>query len=443
MAARSYYPRAAVSLVLLIEDWGAGTSATYTVTAIPRELEIHRNDHRTADTFRLQLDLRDFPFDPRTVRSARIEALIGDVGPPGSTLPKSGPDTAFIGFSDTIESSRSEAGDFVNIEGRDYTGPFLDTKWPGGMIDVSRALPDVIQDVIDAVPGADQIGVNPGVCYSEGASNVILADAIGRKMFAPHAGDDCWTVLCDLCGRVGLVPVFNLDALCILSAADFGVSRNAFVNDGAITPQTAAMEYGSNLTRLKQVRHAREAARKQIQVQCWDATTRKASTTTYPTSPILNKQTVGTDGKVKTEAAPIVPYYVTGTYSASDLATIAKNIYTEVSREEMETEIETLDMTDLDGVSIPQLGNGAHVTITIGAQLVTDISGLSPSEAIAALTSGPRALAADVATAFVAAFATAQKLSVTFYAKEVQHVWSRENGYRCQITAINFVGGAV
>jgi len=442
MAARTYYPRAAVSLILLIEDWGAGTSATYTVTAIPREIEVHRNDHRTADTVRVQLDLRDFPFDPRTVRSARIEALIGDVGPPGSALPASGPDGAFIGFSDTIESSRSDAGDFVTIEGRDFTGPFLDTKWPGGMIDVTRALTDVIQDVIDAVPGADQIGQNPGICYSEGATSVILADAIGKKKFAPHAGDDCWTVLCDLCGRVGLIPVFNLDVLCILTAADMGVSRDSFINAGALTPQTAALEYGSDLTRLKQVRHAREAARKQIRVQCWDATTRKTSTSTYPTAPIVNKQTVGTDGKVKTEAAPIVPFYVTGTYSASDLATIAKNIYTEVSREEMETEIETLDMADLDGVAIPQLGNGAHVTVTIGPHLVTDISGLSQSEAIAKLTSGPRALASDVATAFVAAFATAQRLSVTFYAKEVQHVWSRENGYRCQITAINFVGGA-
>lgn len=440
--AQTFYPRALVRLVLLLEDWGAGTTDLYTVTATPREVEIHRNDARTADTIRLQLDLRDFPFDPRTVRSVKVELYLGDI-----LAPTGGIDVdvdnfgAFTGFSDSIEAIRSEAGDFVTIEGRDFTGLFLDTAWPGGMIDVTQTLADVISTIIDAVPGAGQIGQSPPICYSPGADSVILADAIGRKKFTPQQKDDCWTVLVDLCGRVGLVPVFVLDVLCILSPADFGVSRTDFVNDGVLTTLSSTLEYGSDLTRLRYTRHAKEAARKQIEVRCWDETTRKASTAKFPTQAIVNKATVGTDGKVTTQNAPILPYFVTGTHTAADLATIAERVYLEASREEMEVEVETMDMVDMDNNDVTKLGNGARVTITIGKALITDIAGLSQSEAIAALTSGPRALARDVATAFVAAFATSQRLAISFYCKEAKHYWSRENGYRCELTCINYVGG--
>ena len=90
---------------------------------------------------------------------------------------------------------------------------------------------------------------------------------------------------------------------------------------------------------------------------------------------------------------------------------------------------------------VPRLGNGARVTITISPDLTTDIAGLSPGEAIAALTTGPRALAADVAQAFVGGAQMANNLAVEFYARSVKHRWSREDGYTCEMTLINLLGG--
>lgn len=428
MALDYSYPRAYVTLTTLDEDWGAGTATDHTFGVDPREVEIERNDSRTADTCKVTLDMRDFPMDPRTVRSCAVTVFLANVATP-TALPTDD-DGAFFGFLDAPESTRNEYGASVALECRDCTGLFIDHQWSGGMIDVSKPLGDVIAGILAEVPGADGIRVG----FSDGANNAIVAQSIGRSKFAPQKDDSAWTVLTEICGKVGLIPVFELNLLLILDPSDFGVSRQTFLATDELEPTREAFTYGVDLADLTIRRSFREARQTQIEIRCWDPVARKATTARYPTAPVTTRKRVGADNKITTYAAPILPYYVTGTYTGPDLAALAERIYTQAAREEIEITASTRRM-------VPQLGNGARVTITISPDLTTDIAGLSPGEAIAALTTGPRALAADVAQAFVGGAQMANNLAVEFYARSVKHRWSREDGYTCEMTLINLLGG--
>ena len=415
-----------------------GTGETHAIEVIPRSVDIVRNDHRTADTCRIELDLRDFPFDPRTFQSARVRVLLGDVlDPVAGALTLL--DARFMGFVDVPSTSRGEGADTVTLECRDYTGVFLDQKWDGSAVNVSLPLGTVIETILLAVPGA--LGLTVG--YSRGAEAMIVATAIGRPKFAPQAGDDVWTLICDLCGRVGLIPVFELDLLLILTPGDFGVDRTAFFATGVRLPVTASFAYGRDIKAFGYRRKFKEARTVQIEVRAYDETKRTTLIARYPPAPVTVSRKVGTSGKASTTAAPILPFFRSGTYTPIQLAAIAESIWKEAARQEIEIDLDTSEMRSIEGVAVPSIGNGAHLTITTINTIATTIEGEASWEAAYRLATGDRALAVDVAVAFVASLEVADSLTVQFYCKAATHKWSRENGYTCSITAINYVGGGV
>jgi hypothetical protein len=437
--ANAYYPRCGVILDALFEDFGDGSGAElHTLAAVPKSVELRRNDHRTADTFRLQLDARAFPFDPRTLRSVRVRVLLGDVGGPTGELSVDEPRfMAFIGFVDTPEMELQDSGAVVTLEGRDYTGVFLDTKWSGAAIDIARPLGEVVEEIVGTVPGTDglQIGFSPG------ADATVLSTIIGRTKFATQADDDTWTVLVDLCGRAGLIPVIELDMLLVLTPEDFGVDRATFLASGTFAPNRATLKYGENLVRLRYRRSFVEAKSTQVEVRCFDEASRTTTVVRYPPAPIVTRKKVGADGKVTTETAPILPYYMSGAHTEADLTAQAERIYTEAARQQVEVEVETKEMVDLEhGFDIPRLGNGDRLKVTLGDGLASGIAGMSQAEAVAFLTGGPDPMDEPTAIAVVAAAARAEQLAVEFYVRDCVHRWTLEDGYTFTGTAINYVG---
>lgn len=424
------YPRCVVRLDLLMEEWGSSASVQRTIAVIPRDCEITRNDARHADAARFTLDFHDFPMDPRTVRSARVSILLGDVGSPAGQLDDE--DLAFAGYMDTPKVHRSEEGATVTVECSDYTSTLLDYRWADGLIDVTAPLQDVVQGIVDKIAALE--GVTIG--FSEGLSNLVLSTITGRTRFAPRKNDDAWTVLTDLCALVGAVPVFELDLLLILSPDDFGVDRATFLRSDTLAPNTAAFVYGEadGAESLSIQRKFRSAARRQIRVLCWDETARKVTEATYPASPVVVSKTITKAGKVRESAAPVLTFNTAGVYAAAELSDMARRLYNEVSREEVEVEFATHRIA-------PTLANGARVTITVSPTLSTDIAGLSAGEALQLLTSGPRPMASDVAEALVAGAAKADSLAREFYCRSATHRWSREGGYTLDAVLINILGG--
>ncbi len=429
MTASAYYPRAAVTLTLLLE----GETEPRSYAVIPQSVEVERNDHRHADTALVVVDYRDLPLDPRAVRSILVEVLLGDIRDPTLTaVPTTRSWRRFIGYVDEPETTLEESGETVRLQCRDYTALFCDYEWPGTAIDVSGPLTTVIATIIEAVPGASSL---PVVFDASGSADLVLAGYIGRTKFAPHAKDDAWTVLVDLLSRAGLIPVIILDELHVLSAKDVSGAR------------AVRMLYGRNIARLSWLRKFNEAATQQIEVRAWDEVSRTARTGRYPAAAITTRRKVSTTGKVSTEKAPILAFYVAGTYSEAQLTDIAEAIYAEVGREQFEGSLETAEMLDLDDVELPGLANGDTLAVRLDSGVLASIEGMSEAEAVAFLSgSDPRRptpaqpLDATAAAALVSVARRMDDTASSFYVKSARHRWSRGQGYSLEVTFISFVG---
>jgi hypothetical protein len=77
-----YYPQCAVKLRVTWEDFGSKDSSLLQVSDIDiqcRTVMVDRNDYSEADTVKLTIDYKAFPFDPRCVRSCGITVFMQNI----------------------------------------------------------------------------------------------------------------------------------------------------------------------------------------------------------------------------------------------------------------------------------------------------------------------------------------------------------------------------
>lgn len=425
MQARTYYPRCRVVLELLLEDFADGASSElHHVDLVPRSVLVRRNSHREADTFRVELDYRDFPFDPRALRQVRVAVSLGHVSGPDSELGEE--DLVCLGLVDEPESQLSEGGERVQLEGRDFTGLLLDHTWGGAALDVQRPLSAVVDSLLEATPGAAGLLRE----YTNGADALVLADILGRTKWAPASEqDDAWTVLADLVAVAGLYPVVELDTLHIRKA-------------GQYQRRSVSMRYGANLSRLTFRRRFNGHQTRQVRVVSWDEVAGESRAATWPREPVVLRQKIGADGRVSTDKAPVIDYFVTGSYGTDELELVAESIYEEAARQQVQGSLETHDLTDLEGAEdLSKVANGDQVVVRLGKAFTSSVEHLRHHEAVDALTRGSDAMIPSVAEALVTAMELAESEAVAFYIERATHRWSREDGYSLEATFINFVGG--
>lgn len=420
-----FYPRATALIRVLLEDFDDGSNSnTHVFQVEPRSCSWERNSVREADTFSLELDFRELPLDPRVVRAIWVALYVADLGAPDTEIDLGdASQRVMVGYVDEPEVSLEESGETVSLTGRDYTSLFLDKSWSAGSIDITGSLRKVVSAILAQVPGAESIPVDLG---SNGG--VQLSTLTGRSLWAPEPDSDAWMVLSDLCGLVGLIPVVELDTLRIVDPAELGDRRAGFL-------------YGRDLTRLVFRRAFNEARTAQVEVRAWDPAARVSRSARYPKSPIVLRKKITPSGEVKTDNAPLAVYSVTGGYSKAELEQLAERIYQDGAREQIEGSLETAELVDVEqGTALPQLANGDRVDVLLGTDLAGSIAEMSPSEAVAFLTSGPRPMAEAVARAFVDGFQRAERLASTFYVKRARHRWEVEQGYSLEVDFVNLVG---
>lgn len=416
--ARGYYPRAAVELSLVLE----GGDRVESFFVVPRKVQIERNDHRAADTFDVELDYQDLPFDPRAVQAAHVAIALGDVeSPDRSVLEDPGRYLQLMGFADEPETELNEGSETVRLRGRDYTGVFLDTRWSGAAVDVTAPLITVARRIVDTIPGMEKVTIETP--QGAGPTDLVIADILGKRKFAVKPDDDTWTVLSDLCAVAGLVPVFDLDTLAIRSASEVGRHRASFV-------------YGEDVERLVYRRKYNEIRTMQVKVVCWDEQARLRREALWPRQPILTRTKISADGKTTYDYAPIVPFYVQGSYTPDALIAIARGIYDDLAREQVDGTLETREMTSA-GTDLWALANGDKLSVRLGKDL-----GCFQTMSAAELRRHLRARGLDESAArrLNEASSRADDLASSFYVKRARHSWDRESGYRLSVDFINYVG---
>lgn len=420
-----YYPRCQATLLVLLEDWKDGSDESlYEIHVIPRRVEVERNSMLEADVFRMEIDHRDLPLDPRSLRQAHVKVYLDNVTDPSRTLKRKATNAAFLGWVDEPQVRLEDSGEVVTLEGRDYTGAFLDYVWGAEPVNTTRPLELVIGGILTVVPGAAKLKV----VFTTGASSIIVADRIGRTKYAPKGSQDsAWQVIVDLCGLVGLLPVIELDTLHIRSASEFGQTASSFV-------------YGENVARLTMRKKFAAAKTLQVRVRCWDEQAREAREGTYPTKPLVVSKRIGTDGKVTTEAAPLITHNISGTFSTADLVDMAQQIFERSARQQIEGELETREMESLTNDKLVRVANGSSLELRIQRGALQRIAGLTDADARRVLTRGELAMDPAVVDALLAGRRRAEDLATRFYVQTARHTWSRDEGYTLSISFISYLG---
>ncbi len=238
-----YYPKAACTLRVVFEDYKQGSnvkmSETYHIQCRPKRLEVNINDYTQADTCSLELDYKNFPFDPRTIRALGITAHIEDTS--GDLIP-SPANTVFQGFADENTIELDDTNRVVKFECRDFTALLIDAPYPkGSTIPLTTPLEQILKEIVQSLPATSDLKV-------ENRSNEVLPTL---AQFAPDFGslqgqknvrrdDTYWDVIQDLVGRAGLIAYIELDKLIISKP------RVLYSKDQAIQ-----FIYGKNLKKLE------------------------------------------------------------------------------------------------------------------------------------------------------------------------------------------------
>lgn len=423
------YPRCvAIMNVLLQGEILDDIQKMQTYEVIPKSVSIERNSFRSADTFSMDIDYKDFPLDPRTVASILITIYMGDTKSASIPLQKYGSTQAFIGYVDEPETRLSKDGETVSLKGRDLTCLLLDFRWPGTAIDLNMPFQTAIQKFIDAIPALKEGETKP-VFMDPKTASTNLGSILSRTKWSTRPQDDAWTVLSDLCGAIGATPVYELDELKIHTADTFYQFR-----------KSVYFEYGQNVLSLKYKRNYVEARSTQVRAICWDSKSRTLASAVYPINPIPRQRISGKKKKLYNEPVPFMDWYVKGgSYSTAKLQEIAKNVYEKEALEQVEGELETKEMYDLLGSPVWQLKNGDTIVVKIGGATPYTYPELigksSPSDFIRS-DANVQPGAADL---FSKAWKSAEQFKPVFYIKRAKHDWDRTSGYRLTVDFINYI----
>ena len=93
-----FYPQCAMVIRVLWENLQRTTNileAKYDLAVTPKRVEVNINNYKEADTFSCDLDYKNFPFDPRSIRALGVsiymqdmKRLVDDTGKPTRIVPR-------------------------------------------------------------------------------------------------------------------------------------------------------------------------------------------------------------------------------------------------------------------------------------------------------------------------------------------------------------------
>lgn len=223
-----YYPQACVILRATFEDFDDKTADTqdlkqqYTLPILARRVVVSINDYTQADKFSCEIDYKNFPFDPRCLRSCGVtihmentKSLFDANGAPVVITPTK-ENSVFIGFADEETISFDDEHRVVRMEGRDYTALLADLKFPASKLDLSRPLDSLIQGFLVANLTTKDIVVDNRLGEAlPSISSFAPGFTPGATAKNPKANETLWDLFQELASRAALVMYIELDKLVI------------------------------------------------------------------------------------------------------------------------------------------------------------------------------------------------------------------------------------
>lgn len=455
---------------------------------LPRSVTIERNGLRTADTANVTLDYADAPIDPRIIRAASIEIVLGVVSPSDfergmrgalrddgslfSVVPRGtgfGPlaeATRFVGWVDEWEIEHdSEEGDTLSLKCRDMTAILLDTPLPTGFaINLDEPIVRGIQALLDSIPATQGIRVRYGWTDDEDTgTGPTPAEATGRP--ATHrtrrgrgarrarSGDqrmNVWDHITDTVVSLGLVPLMQgYELRLVLPRTYFGRAS-----------QTRRMVYGRNLQGLSFTRKLGGVQVPTVQVRSYDPTLGRTRWAQHPVAqgttgagvfpddqpPRTRANAPGVSGQNPDDRIQV--FTVSGVTNAAQLQQIAESTWQQIGRQEIEGHFATEDLSSVESETsdLLALNSGDAVELLMvapsGAQSLDGPATLQRLQAMNRQTRAHYLIGIgwrrEVAER-LARLQDATGFQTVFRAQNVRISWDGETGARIECDFVNFI----
>lgn len=464
-----YYPQAAVTLGILWEDWDGKVNLqndVYELICTPKALDVEINSYKEADTARVILDYKNFPFDPRSIRSLKITCHMADLG---SLFDSSGrpnlispvdvtqlsdqqrekfrqsleENTVFAGFADESTIDLNDDTREITIECRDQTSLLIDHKNTRSVKDLNRPFFEIIRDVLDTYESTKHIEIEarPAELVSLTPSLAKVSPDINDSKKNVKPGETMWDYIVDLCNRVALVPFIELDKLVITEPRVLYKDSNR-----------SLFTWGHN---LKTLRFKRKMGRNKginIEVRSMNYEEKKPISVKYPEdSPGGKAQTVPNivDGENKPKVAPYHVFLLPNIVDTSILLKQAENIWNEMARQEMAGSLSTREMlicmerkdndTKVDHMKITDIKMGTPLEIQVepdDAKVLGTLQGKGVDAMRKYLVN--RCYPTRVADALAQCFELMRKTVTPFYTTKARFS-VKPQGFQADIEFINFI----
>lgn len=395
-----------------------------TFEAMPKHVSIERNDHNNADTCQLDLDWTVAGGDPRILSDATVEVHIANADESGFWVPSEAT-CRFAGIVKEVDAERTaEDAATVTLELLDYTELFLKAKPFGsaGIPKLSQRLSEAWQTIVSQTPGAD-IFADPRRLVFQGVDpDVVIGQAtakrfrdIGKVQTKPET--DGWAVWQQCVGMLGLISYIEKDRCIVTTATNYYTESDAPV-----------FLWGRNIEEWHESRVG-ALARRGVGITSFDPLTLKTIEAYWP--PIGDnrvhrkraraKKVLSADKIRPTEERDYFAY--PGVSEAAALLDIAKRVYEERSRQELEGSIRTPHMwvdTEQGGIfDLLDLKAGDTVRVEVEQEEKQTLAALpSDSERIRYLTD--RGYAESAAQLIVANTPNFADLDARFLTKRVR-----------------------
>jgi hypothetical protein len=378
----------------------------FTVIAnrVPKKGSFTLPHPRSAATFTLSIDYKEFPVDPGIIRAVGLEIHVGTVsaedfargmngetdsnGRPLSilkttndvvdpTTKRYGPNQATLLFhatADTWEVEHGEKGSFVTIVGRDIRGIFIDAKVPLAKIaaiDLTKPINQVVEAIIKTM-GVDQDlrmsvmtdaaewpnGRVPSPGDVGGLTRVRLGSSGDKTSSTPASGTKTsyWDLITNYCTLVGAMPsivgsvlwirpnrrIFDIVDRRSSIATPFAGGQPREVGQEKI--RARRLVYGRDVKRLRFERKFAGAVVPAIQCISFDDTAKGGQRLIFGQWPPETSSVA----KAKSEQELMrIPMW--GIRSTDQLTQIAHGIYEEIGRGETGGTAETNNLASFGG----------------------------------------------------------------------------------------------
>lgn len=423
-------------------------------------MSVKINDYSTADTFELEIDYKNFPFDPRSIRSCGVTIAMQDSGKifnqDNSLNPlKITPDnTVFMGFADEESISFDDVSRTVTLEGRDFTSLLIDRKYLLGTLNLEQPLDVVIQGLLDSLDETRPIKID----NRTGESLPVLSSFWGDKTELSgkkntKKDESYWDVINDIVSRAGLIAYIELDRLVI--------TRPRVLYSNA---QPKRFVYGKNLKTLEYKRKLGRRKNFNIVVRCLNLESKEVLEARIPMEAtdewaretgISNLEVkvpeLDQEGKPLPEEnlkpAPYIAFKVANVANKDQLIKVGQEIYEEIGRQQIEGTFETSEMrtswlkefgkSDIVDFDILKLRNGTPVLIEMDQG---DLQGLNKIDDVEARRRFlvARGYQPNAALALAETLSN-PRLNGPLYTKSVSFDLDAENGFNCKVEFINFI----